>query len=499
MSNQMAKKKKANDVVKVPSAKELVHLEATAKKLQAMLVEPMFRGWASTGAAAGLRQKMLKINFNTLRNVVDKIPLVNAIITTRCDQIAPFCHTTDDPNEPGYMLISAIPGEDLAKKNDKEKEVLRLLYGFLDQTGYQYDPDREDDFSDYAHQFVRETLTIDQLATELQYNRKGDVIAYWLIDGATVSRTTEEGDFAKNIRFVQQIDDQIVAKYTPEQLLFDYKNKRADILFRGFGYSAVEQCIDLITTILFGYNHIRDQFIKNKIPKGFITIMGDADSDQLDSVRRYWHAAMSGAGGEWNIPIVPSGKDGIGIDFKSIGQNNRDMEYHKLMMFVSSIIAAVFSIDLAEMGIKTDDSQALIGEKAEPRIQASKDRGLRSMLFFLEQHINKILRKATQAIRFKFVGFERVDPTKAAEVRKKRVETDTTVNELRKEDGKEPLEGKYADVVLNPQAVQMIMAEQGAEQMGGEGEEGEEGAEIIDWESFGKSLKSKKDIHITVK
>ena len=83
--------------------------------------------------------------------------------------------------------------------------------------------------------------------------------------------------------------------------------------------------------------------------------MGDAGKPQLDAIRNYWYAAMSGAGGSWNIPIVPSGKEGVGIDFKLLGHNNKDMEYHKMMLFLSSMIAAVFSIDLMVYYVKVSE------------------------------------------------------------------------------------------------------------------------------------------------
>ncbi|MBA7556977.1 hypothetical protein ES705_49705 [subsurface metagenome] len=72
----------------------------------------------------------------------------------------------------------------------------------------------------------------------------------------------------------------------------------------------------MITTLLFVYNYLKDQLIRDRIPKGFISVMGDASKPQLDVIRNYWYAAMSGAGGSWNIPIVPSGKEGVGINFK---------------------------------------------------------------------------------------------------------------------------------------------------------------------------------------
>jgi len=340
---------------------------------------------------------------------------------------------------------------------------------------------------------------------EILYTRRNGY-AVWC--GNTIRRVDKESDFAKGIRFVQEIDQKIYAKYTAEQLIFDYKYKRADVRYRGYGFSPTEMAINIITTLLFGYNYMRDELVRDKVPKGFISVMGDVGKPQLDAIREYWYYAMSGAGGQWNIPIVPSGKDGVGLEFKALNQSNKDMEYHKLMMFISSLIAAVFSIDLAEMGIKTDDSTALIGENSAPRIESSKDRGLGSLLFFIEQYTNKILRKVTQKYRFKFSGFVKEDEIKKADVRNKQLSSYKTINELREEDGLDKIDEDYANVVLNPQAVQIYMGQQGQIESGEEeeNEEGESGYGEYEPESVSKALadfrritdKKEKVLHIKI-
>jgi len=507
-------------------------LEATTKKLQSLLVSPNWPGFMRGGTAKGVREKLLKIDFQTIRNLVDRVPLLSAIINVRVEQVKAFSKYVK-PKEPGkgYEFYCSDPSVTASKKDLK---VFYKLSEFLSQTGVNYDSLREDDFADYLEMVTRETLTIDQIGTEIQRNRAGEVMAFWLLDGATLKRLdpkdyeAENKDLhiTKDTRFCQMVDQKLMNVYTDEDLIFDYKNKRADIRYRGFGYSPVEQCVDIITTLLFGYNYARDQLMRDRVPKGFIQVMGDVGSEQLDAIREYWYSAMSGAGGQWNIPIVPSGKDGVGIDWKNIQASNRDMEYHKLMMFLTSIISAVFNIDTAELGIKTDDSAPIMGERSADRIQASKDRGLMGILSFIEQHVNKILRKVTTDFKFRFTGIEIEDEGALADLRKKEVETRMTINELREQDGLEPLEDDYANVVLNPQSVQIYMsdknaaaqkeqqdAEGGDEGYGDEGEgfpdgsegamqdegDGSEGTEV-DWQDdFAKSMKSpKKTIRVTI-
>jgi hypothetical protein len=446
---------------KTSSPKQLVNPDSTIRKLQTQLVDPQVQSWLWHGAQ-GVRERILQLNFRTLRNLSQRPPLINAIINTRTDQVLPFCHYAAEEGDKGFTFEIEDRLKEFKSAEINQNEVIQLST-FIEQTGFDFDAEREDDFADYASMIVRDIYEIDQIATEIQKNRLGEVAAFWGLDGASIMRVGDEKRFGRGVRYVQMIEDKIYMEYKSEDIIFDYRFKRSDLKYRGYGYSPVEQAIDVITTLLFGYNYIRDQLMKDKVPKGFLAVMGDVGKPQMDSIRNYWYAAMAGAGGQWAIPILPSGKDGVGIDFKNLGQSNKDMEYHKTIMFVSSIIAAVFSIDLAEMGIKTDDTTSLIGENTEPRIQHSKDRGLRSILSFIEQHMNKILRKVIPKYRFKFVGLEMVDEQKQADVRSKQLNTHRTIDDLREEDELEPFKEDWSQMPLHPQAVQIFLESKSAE------------------------------------
>jgi len=484
-------------------SKQIVDLNSQLKKLQTAFLDPNIINWMVRGGAKGVRERLLKIDYSVLRNIVDRVPLLNAIIKTRINQVLGFTrYVTEDQAREGEKGFRLVATEEEGGKADPEE--IKLLVKFIKQTGYDYSSEREDDFSDYLQMIVRETCTIDQIATEIQYNLRGQPAAYWVVDGATLKRTTPEYP-KKNVAFIQVLDDVIKEEYNHNNLVFDYKNKRADVRFRGYGYSDVEMAIDLITTLLFGYNHLRDQFVRDKMPRGFISVMGDIDTKGLTAIQQYWYSAMSGAGGQWAIPILPSGKDGVGIDFKAIGTSNKDMEYHKGMMFVSSLIAAVFSIDLAELGIKADDATHVFGaNEMTPRVEASKDRGLDSLLMFMEQHLNKVLRKVTTKYELKFSGVDPVDQLRKTEILTKRLGVDMTINEILEKQGKEKMDRPYADEILNQFTVQLLIQDKQAQQaqegmMGGSPGEGSEGEdmdfpEIGEGESLLEGEESKKSM-----
>jgi len=433
-----------------------------------------------TGIHAEVRERLLSIDSKVLRKMAEKLSFVNTIVNCRQQQVMPFLSPAREINQPGFVICKKGTVDKRLKRKDKRAEEISAM---VEQTGFIYDQTREDDFIDFGIMLVRETLVLDQIAIELQRNRQGEVAAFWLVDGATVFRCTEKGyEEHKNLAFVQVIENKVTASYTRAELIFDNMFKRAELYHRGYGYSLLEQAVDLVTTLIFGITFNRDQFIRDKVPKGFIALAGEADREAIEAIERYWYAAMTGVGARFTIPIIPSGKEGVSMDFKTLSPSNKDMEYHKLMLFFLSLFAAVFGIDLAELGIKTDMTQSLLGENLEGRIKYSKDRGLNSLLTFISSIMNKIVKKVDENYEFMFVGKDKEDEDKKYKTIKSAVESDRTINEMREEDGLEALKGEENDVNLNPQAVQMReqiamkeQQEQAAEEYEEEGfEEGEE-------------------------
>lgn len=95
--------------------------------------------------------------------------------------------------------------------------------------------------------------------------------------------------------------------------------------------------------------------------------------------------------------------------------------------------------------------------------------GLSSLLAFIEQYLNKILRKVTTDYRVKLANVQPEDESRKADIRKKRLETDSTIDEFREKDGKEPFGEDWSQMPLNTYAVQMASAAKAQEQQQGMG------------------------------
>ena len=71
----MPRKRKTHS--RKPTDNSFVNVNATLKKLQSQLTDPRMYYWLFRGAK-GVRERILKINYDVIRNVVDKIPLISS-------------------------------------------------------------------------------------------------------------------------------------------------------------------------------------------------------------------------------------------------------------------------------------------------------------------------------------------------------------------------------------------------------------------------------------
>ena len=437
---------------------------------------PPHAGLFGMGSAqtSALRQRILKIDHKVLRNVAESLWIINSIINVRNDQLRPFTKRLVKGQRRGFKIV---PLDTSVDEEDVSDDLERLTV-FFEKTGFEPDEEREDDFADFCQMILRDLFTVDQVAVEIHYNKRGNPIAFTVLDGTTIKRLDPESEEYKKeyegFAFIQDIDDKFYQLFTHDTMIFDYFYKRSELQYRGYGYSPVEQCIDLLTTLLFGHVFSRDQFQKNKVPQGYIEVMGDVGREQLDTISENWVSTLEGAGGQFAVPVLPSGKDGVGVKFNQLTQKNREMEYSKLMHFLISIICAVFSIDPAEMGIKSDDSNNLAEASLDTRQGSSRDRGLSALLAFIEQICNKVLQRVTDKYAFIFVGHDLEEDQKRADVAKARLEAFSTVDEEREREGLEPFGEDWSEMVANTSLIQMRTSQEQAAQaaeMEGEGEE----------------------------
>ena len=398
----------------------------------------------------------------------------------------PFFKPSTNRNLRGFIVKKA--GEDVIKAAGQKSKERTLIEQFLLNTGFDKNTDR-DNLSRFCTKIVRDALEIDQVATEIGYTRAGKPYAFWAVDGATIEKVLPDQENPYNIKHVQIINSIPKAFYPEGTLIFDYQNPRTDINYSFYGYSVVEQAIDLITSTINAFTYNSGFFTENKLPRGMLLLDGNASQETVEQMEDYIADIMSGSpSNQWRVPIIPAGNGTGGesnaIKWVALGGTNREMEFQGWLDLLISATVSLFGCSMEELGLHSSKSQPVFERNAAPEIEASKSLVLGDMLSFVQQYLNKIIEKVFPGYEIEFVGYERDDPKQILDLTKGELESYKTVNEVRKEKGLPPLESKWADECpANPQLVQMYQSEQMDDSGGMEDPEG--GADGGEWEDVG--------------
>lgn len=401
------------------------------------------------------------ISYRVLRAVAEKAFLINIIITHTNRIIAPFCKVSTSSNERGFKIrlkdSSKVP-------TDEEKARMRELEEFFFNTGFDKNKDRGNLIS-FIKKGNRDLLTLDQICTEKQRTKDGRLYAFWTVDPATIAKVTvceedEQLPERDRVKYVQEVDMHDVAFFTDKDLEFDIMNPRSDIEHSMYGYSYVEQAMELISGMIKSFTYNMGNFDSDNLPRGMLLLNGDPDPGTVEAFEEYIVSVMSSPADKWRIPLIPSGSDGSSIQWLSLQSQNKDMEFGEWTSRLWASVAALFGVDLEELGIRLNGQTSVIPENPEARIVNSRSRILGDLLSFWDTHLQNILDEIDDKYDFEFVGYEVDDIRKKDESRKARLETIMSVNELRAEEDLKPIDDPLCDIPLNPQLV-ILKGQQG--------------------------------------
>lgn len=442
----------------------------------------------------GIRQNRFYIEDNILREIERKNQIIGIVVNTRCRQVRQFARISTSDDVPGAKIRL----KDLKRSpNAKEKKEMELIEQFFINSGridFDGAEEREDTLQDIMVMMCRESLVLDKVAIELRRDLMGNIVDFWLIDGATIKRVYRSGfkgsknDFdprtfisdtdlerkifearlemipedMSKICFVQEINGRLTAAFTRNDMIFDFMQKRVDIRYRGYGYSPAEQAMNAITAFLCSMAYNTEGFNISAIPKiGLAFKNGTFRTEQLQELQDEWMANFSGIQGTYRIPIL-NGE----VDVLDFMKNARDMEYQKFLEFSACLIAAIYGFDLMEAGLKFFSSGSALNENQDARMKFSKDRGLLDQLSFQSNVFNKIIKAAGWGDKYEFIftGINPSDKENEQKLRVERVGSFATLNEVRAEEDKPPLK-KGGDIVLNSIYLQYLQMQQQIAQM----------------------------------
>jgi intein/homing endonuclease len=244
----------------------------------------------------GFREKPTRVNYGTLKEMVQKVEILQSIIQTRINQVASFAKPSHDRHQLGFR-IQTRESEKEPTKQDKiwARDAEKLIMA----NGIPEDPRVRNSFEAFLRKFTRDSLVMDQGCFEVVPNRKGQPAKWYAVDAATmrladVASTYNKEDPDQTIRYVQIYDGIVIAEYTAEEMCFGIRNPRTDIRLFGYGTSETEMLIKTVTAMLYGWEYNVAAFRNASVLPGILNFKGSIPDKQLKAFRRHWYLMLSG-------------------------------------------------------------------------------------------------------------------------------------------------------------------------------------------------------------
>lgn len=489
---------------------------------------------------AGWIEKRGMVGPDVLKSMARKDSVVLSIHRTRLSQISAFAQPQKDKYSPGFKVLPKKPAsmtrEDKVKLanpdlEDEEREKLRydimsklakeqqlqedemdeiekfILHCGMDPAEMDTDKKRVD-FDKFVKLIGQDTLIYNHCAIEKipqkGHKTKGDwkLHSFYPVSAHGIKyvssrsakfyqdfmqkKAASEGNpFTKTenepYKYLQVVRGKVEAAWTDSEMVFEPRIPSVDPEDLGYAPGELELLIQMVTAHLYAEAHNRNFFTQGLGTKGLLHIKGDSISQaQLEGFKRQWFSQVVNTKNAFRPPIIGLADE---VKWVSLAATNKDMEFDNWMHYIIKIICAVYQIDPAEINfdISKINTSTLNETSNEQRIKSSRDKGLKPLLDYIENIINRHIIRSwnpeyADKYEFKFVGLDAETRVQEADRLEKEVRVWKTINEARMEQGKEPVE--HGDVVGNAvytqYLAQMEQAEMQEEAMAAEAAQGEE-------------------------
>lgn len=422
-------------------------------------------------ASFGYKDKVEGISYEMLANMA-RVPIVNAIIKTRINQIASFCEVQKDKYSTGFRVFKK--GKENQKMTRAEEKRAREIEDFILNCG-KGDSWESDDFDTFVRKIMRDSLIYDQMCFEVVRDRKGQPHSFYAVDASTVRVAESIDDDTYNAKSKKkikgyypsyvQIDNQsVVSEFYPWEMCFGLRNPTSSITNYGYGFSELEEMVTTITSILWGDEYNRKFFSQGSAPKGIIRVDSSVQPAKIQEFKQQWQAMTSGVYNAWKTPVLEAGK----MDFVNLQTSNRDMEYGKWNEYLIKTVCSIYCIDPSEVGFYLNGGEGtstVFESGSEHKFKNSKDKGLYPLLKFAQHRFNKFLvQQYDPEYTFNFVGLDVLTKEQELNMVVKKVGSFITLNEAREEMGYKPLQTDAAEKPLNSIYSQFVQQEEMAKQ-----------------------------------
>lgn len=469
-----------------------------------------------------------------LRRAGNSIP-GNLIKSYRAHQLAEFGNISNG-KDAGFKI--SFQDTDKVPTKAEKKKIRQAEQAFKDSMFYvPNDPNpslQKFLFYSYCDYFDLDKVAIALVRTIASANKRfgyrGEPIAMQLMDGATVYRIVPRNisypqydtnrwdynqfnyakekvgirpEFIDDYRFIQV--DKVGKRrgiFKESEMILANAYGTTDVHNQFMGFSIVEKSLKVLRYMMDSiiYNYTRRS--TQTMPKGMITLTGATEDgfsrSEMALFRKMIWAISAGKKNQWKYPVIglPKQSQANFVKFHESSKEMEDFAWWSTLMSLFCTYSGINPEDISMASNKnTVGKQKLFDKKEEEGgMVRSQDMGLRFFLNHFATTINSInvAEEITgiEGVSFNFTGLDVEDEIKKTEYNMKKLQTDTSINELLTAEDKKPFEFMMGEInifdipgLANPQIQQTIMQTFQQQQMSEqEGEQEGEGDEGYPWD-----------------
>ena len=421
----------------------------------------------------GFRENPTQVSYDTLRLMAERDAVVSIVIGTICSMVQNFAHRPKNKYDIGFRVKHKyVEPKDY---DDKIRRKIRNLEEWFQFCGQDKNPKRPNLYK-FIKQIVTDRLTYDQICIELVRRRDGKIHSLWHVPAYTCRIAYPEKDaredhgtppsvatLNREMQYVQVLKNSIITQWKETDFIWDVANPRNTLYGYGYGYSELENLMVTVTSHLWAEEWNRKNFSQGSSLKGVFNFKGPISKEKLEDFRRQWMLQCAGVSNAHRQMFVNSD----GLDFLPMAPPMSEMGFSDWIKYLIQIICATYKIapEVCGFDISTGAyNGGTVVNLNEAKLEQSKDKFLRPLLHQLENifNSNKILGTLAPEYEFEFYGIDQQSEEKDIELRIKELQSFKTLNEVRMQEGLEPVEN--GDVPLNPTYTGYVAQQKMAEQ-----------------------------------
>jgi hypothetical protein len=470
-----------NDLVKaaMPDSISALDVGDAARPPKTLLYDPF-----QLVELLGWKERPTGLAYTMLDNMVRRTPPIQAMIQTRLSQVARHCRVQENSHGIGFRVQHRDKKTNLSRAARRKAESIQqaILTTTTQDAGIG-----RDNFEMFSRKAIYDSLVFDQACWEIVPSKKGKPHSWQVADAKTIRLADTDELFLtrksdRAIRTVQILDGQVINEYPAREMAWMIRNPRSSIQAQGYGTSELEMLVHVITAMLWAFQYNQKFFSQGSTPKGMINFKGQLPGRQLAAFRRFFYQMLAGVENAWRTPVVNAEQ---GVEWISMQESNRDMEFSQWYDFLLKLSGGMYLMDTAEIGFKygNENDRSLFESGNEQKITVSKDKGLKPLLVTYENSLNRtIVQELDPDFELRFMGLESLTEKEQAELEKTQGETFLLIDEIREKHGRKPLANGEGQVLNSPtwmqnhQAIMQAQMQADAAAQGAPGEDAGDGA-----------------------